>query len=189
MEKLVVAGIDLSGLLNVPYAGGRHPLKITILEFLLSLGEGANCELFALAILRIAGFYVEEKRSIELWHDTDFTVEVEGVGPYQPFDIFFFLPRGADPHRVEEEVLKGFFEEGGQNGIDLNELKRFHLGVYIGSVDSSEHCIFHLPKPGPSTIWPLEYFSRSDKEYWLFKVKRPFRKRERLTGGEPFLGA
>lgn len=177
MGKFAVAGIDLSRFVGVPYAGERHPGNTTIREFLDSCDEGSNCELFALAVLRLAGFSVEEKRSIELWHDMDFTLEVKEDGLYELFDLFFFLPKGADPHKVEEEVLRGLYSQGSTlHNVDPNELKKFHLGVYIGSIGGETDCIVHLPKPGPSAIWPLSYFGESEKKYWLFKVKRAIKK-------------
>lgn len=172
MRELVVAHIDFFRFLNVPYVATRHPGNTTIQAFLDFPEHGANCELFALAALRLAGFYVEEKRSIELWHDDKFTEEVEKSGLYEPFDIFFFLPKGADPHKVEDEVSQGLYS------LDANELKKFHLGVYIGEVGGEKYCLLHLPKPGPSVVWPLSYFGECEKEYWLFKVKRPFIKQE-----------
>lgn len=165
--ELVIAGIDFRRFLNVPYAASRHPGNTNIQAFLDLPEQGANCELFALAAVRLAGFYVEEKRSIELWHDTKFTKEVKEEGVHELFDIFFFLPKGVDPHKVEDEVLLGLYN------CDLNELKKFHLGVYIGEVGGEKDCLLHLPKPGPSAVWPLSYFAKSEKEYWIFKVKRP----------------
>lgn len=171
MKKLIVDGIDLSGLLGIPYAGSRHPGNTPVKDFLESPDIGGNCEMLALGALWIAGFYVEPKRSIELWHDRDFTVEV--LAPYKAFDIFLFLPKGADPHKVTQDVKK--LPKNGADSIELDELKKFHQGIYVGKIDGfdSKDLILHLPRPASSVIWPLEKFQRCEKEYWLFKVKRP----------------
>lgn len=170
MELLSVGGVDLTGFLGIPYNALRHPASESIEGFLAQRERGANCELFSLAFWWAAGFYVEPKRSIELWHDSSFTIEVSR-DECEIFDIFFFLPKGVDPHKVVEDVLHGAYKE------DLNDLKKFHLAVYIGPIAQYgfSPCLLHLPKPGPSCIWPFESFVRSPKEYWLFKIKRPQR--------------
>ena len=173
MKKLIVDGFDLTKLMGVLYVGSRHPGNTSVEEFFRTLHAGGNCEILALCALWIAGFYVEPKRSIELWHDKDFTVEV--VAPYKAFDVFLFLPKGVDPHKLSE-VVKGSHQKG-EDSLELDELKRFHQGIYIGQIETFnslvKDCILHLPKPTSSVIWPLEEFAKCEKEYWLFKVKRP----------------
>lgn len=174
MEKLIVEGIDLTDFLDVPYVAKRHPGNETIEGFIKNKQDGANCELFSLGVVSHRGFYVPQARSIELWHDEVFTFEIgeEALSQklYIPFDLFFFLPKGVDPHKVEDEVAKGSMN------TNLNELKKFHLAVYLGAVDGldSSFCLLHLPKEASrSVIWTLEDFEESEKAYWLFKVKRP----------------
>lgn len=174
MGTLIVEGVDLTEFLGVPYVGNRHPGNETIEGFLKNKQDGANCELFALAVIWHRGFYVPTARSMELWHDEVFTSDIGEDAftqkSYIPFDIFFFLPKGADPHKVKEEILKI------QTETDLNDLKKFHLAVYVGAIDGfhSPHCLLHLStEETRSVIWPLEHFEKSKKEYQLFKVKRP----------------
>ncbi len=170
MGKLIVEGVDLTEFLGVPYVASRHPGNTSVQEFVNNPKLGANCELFSSGIRRKRGFHVDQMRSIEMWHDTNFTVEVNEA-PYEPYDCFLFLPKGADPHKLIEEVKN--FHELPEN--DINELKKFHQAVYIGpSHDDYRSGLFlHLPKPGPSCVWQFEDFAKSEKEYWLFKVKRP----------------
>lgn len=176
MQKLIVGGVDLTRFLGIPYIGPRHPGNVSdreFYEFLANPNLGGNCELCALGVAWATGFYVELKRAIELWHDKDFTLEINEDTPCREFDILFFLPKGVDPHKVEEDVAMGLY--GGRYGP--NDFKKFHLGVYIGKHEGLEHGVLHLPKPGPSTIWDFSQFERCEKEYWLFKVKRPFKRR------------
>ncbi|MFI0259785.1 cell wall hydrolase [Streptomyces sp. NPDC017056] len=83
-----------AALRDVPYAGarhpgapplpGRHPYDVT---------QGANCQLYAYAVLRHFGREVPPLRSAELWADTVATVRAEPPGP---LDLVLF-DAGAVP--------------------------------------------------------------------------------------------
>lgn len=54
---------------------------------------GANCQVFAYALLRHYGYIVPDLRSSELWEDVDFSKKI--TANYQPFDILFFHKKEA----------------------------------------------------------------------------------------------
>lgn len=66
----------------VPYDGTRHPHSATF-EF----GRGANCQLWAFAVLAHFGLHVPAVRSSELWADTAFGRVVTDL---EPLDLLLF---------------------------------------------------------------------------------------------------
>lgn len=153
MIKTPEENFELHKFVSIPYRGSRYPGKVSVKRF----REGSNCQLFALGVLDSIGFLIDhDMRSDELWNDTNFMYFVGNEPIYfEIFDVLFFM-----------------------QGI-LNELdpKRFHLGIYLGKVPglTYRHCVLHNPRPGPSTIWPLEDFEKSSRKHRLFGAKRPFR--------------
>ncbi|MBL1099880.1 hydrolase [Streptomyces coffeae] len=71
---------------SVPYTGARHPGSPEVTER-PGLAEGANCQLFAYAVLRHFGLRPPELRSSELWADTESTVRVTAA---RPLDLLLF---------------------------------------------------------------------------------------------------
>ncbi|MFI1164367.1 hydrolase [Streptomyces sp. NPDC020801] len=78
---------------TVPYAGSRHPGSPAVPELpeppglLPALAAGANCQLFAYAVLRHFALAPPELRSSELWADTRATVRVSRA---RPLDLLLF---------------------------------------------------------------------------------------------------
>jgi len=66
---------------EVRYAGERHPGAVAI----DALAGGANCQLYAYAVLRHHGFLIPPVRSSELWSDVSSTQHV--LAPYRLFDL------------------------------------------------------------------------------------------------------
>src|SRR5271166_956756 len=66
----------------VPYDGARHPGAAGF-----DSSMGANCQLWAYAVLNHFGFHVPPLRSSELWEDTQFS---EPVRRWEPLDLLFF---------------------------------------------------------------------------------------------------
>lgn len=73
-------------LLNVPYAGSRFPGSAAVAAH-PGLGAGANCQLYAYAVLRRFGLAVPPLRSSELWADSRATVRVPAA---EPLDLLLF---------------------------------------------------------------------------------------------------
>jgi len=71
---------------EIPYDGERYPGAVPRSEAPL----GANCQLFALALLDHFGFHLPDLRSAELWRDTSATKV--GLDP-QPLDLVLFHDR------------------------------------------------------------------------------------------------
>jgi hypothetical protein len=70
-----------SRFLHVRYDGARVP------GVAVGLGDGANCQVFAYALLRHFGFEVGPLRSSELWTDTRWTRRVDEM---EPLDLVLF---------------------------------------------------------------------------------------------------
>ncbi|MEV7833327.1 hydrolase [Streptomyces subrutilus] len=87
MGPLLAALPDAFG--TVPYAGSRFPGSAAVRRR-PDLAEGANCQLFAYAVLRHFGRAVPALRSDDLWSDTRHTT---GVVRPQVLDLLLF---GAD---------------------------------------------------------------------------------------------
>lgn len=187
MERLIVRGVDLTRLFDVPYAANRHPGTTSVDEFLLNPQLGANCQLFALGVLRKAGLYIDDRipmdqggrlGSKELWLDMKYTKlmiagygcpevlwELFLMGELRVFDIYFFLPPGIDLC-------------GKDLGLDEDLFKKFHIAIFTG-FDFAGHdlgsgpqrAFLHNAKPGPSSLWSIKDFK--EKGYKMFGVKRP----------------
>lgn len=74
--------------LTVRYDGARYPGAVGT----VGVADGANCQQFAYELLRHFGFVVPDLRSSELWADTEHTVRVESLAP---FDLLLFSPAGS----------------------------------------------------------------------------------------------
>jgi lipoprotein Spr len=68
--------------LTIPYDPDRHPQAA---EF--NFRQGANCQLFAYALLKHFGVSVPPFRSSELWEDVDHT---DVVNELKPLDLLLF---------------------------------------------------------------------------------------------------
>ncbi|MCP9205837.1 hydrolase [Streptomyces cucumeris] len=75
-----------AALWSVPYAGARHPGSAAVRER-PGLAAGANCQLFAYAVLRHFGLRPPALRSSELWDDAESTVRVTTP---RPLDLLLF---------------------------------------------------------------------------------------------------
>jgi hypothetical protein len=71
---------------DVPYDAARYPGTVAPGD----LAGGANCQVFAYAVLAHFGFRIPDLRSDELWRDTDATRVV--LEP-QPLDLVLFHDR------------------------------------------------------------------------------------------------
>ena len=189
MKKLVVKGVDLTELLGVPYETSRHPGNVSVEEFLANPERGANCQLFALGVLRKVGFDINDQMpmnqgerfgSKELWLDVKYTKLVVGVwcareilwelflkDKLRVYDIYFFVPPGVDFHDkdLSDDVL----------------FKKFHTAIFTGydfaghaPGDEPQKALLHNAKPGPSALWSMGNFE--ERGYTLFGVKRPIRR-------------
>jgi hypothetical protein len=77
----------------VPYVAARYPGS-TAVTARPGLAAGANCQLYAYAVLRHFGLRVPPLRSSELWTDRTVTCVVPTPAP---MDLLLFAPT-ADPH-------------------------------------------------------------------------------------------
>ncbi|MEV0126281.1 hydrolase [Streptomyces sp. NPDC050703] len=75
-----------AGFWSVPYAGDRFPGAKAVAER-PGLAAGANCQLFAYAVLEHFGLAPAPLRSSDLWDDTRTTVRVSGP---EPLDLVLF---------------------------------------------------------------------------------------------------
>lgn len=96
---------------DVPYDGARHPRTATV----DSARDGANCQLFAYAVLRVVGFEMGSHRSDELWDDTLDTAHV-------------------DDERLWDLVLVNRTPDafGAHVGVDLGDRRVLHLCAEVG---------------------------------------------------------
>lgn len=188
MDQSIVGGVDLPELQGVPYVGARHPGNTSVEKFLATLEQGGNCELLALGAVRKGGFYINDELSMdqggrfgskELWLDTQYTEVVTrgrvfpelfehvfSVDKLKIFDIYFFLPPGVRSSATSSQ-------------IDPELLKKCHIAVWMGFVETGKggptSLWLHNAKPGPSALWTMQDFL--DRQYSLFGVKRPTRRR------------
>ncbi|GAA1090050.1 hydrolase [Kitasatospora arboriphila] len=91
-----------AGFWQVPYAGARFPGSRAVAER-PGLEHGANCQLFARAVLARSGLLVPALRSSELWEDTASTVRVAEPNAR---DLLFF-GRDEDPWGAHVGVHAG----------------------------------------------------------------------------------
>ena len=187
MEKLIVDGIDLTEFLGVPYAASRHPGNVSVDEFLSDPRIGANCQLFALGVLRKAGFYIDDQLpmdqgerfgSRELWLDIKFTDAIVADDQSAQRNINILLNTGgAHLNAVDIEFYfpPGYWSSETLNNVREEDLKRLHVALRLGRIEgwgSDNPCrILHNAKPGPSALWTLKDFH--DMGYLLFGIKRP----------------
>lgn len=190
MERLVVAGIDLTEFLKIPYVGRRHPGSVSVEEFLADPKAGSNCQLLALGVLKKAGFHIgdvkmdqnERVGSKELWDDGLFTKKLFDVSEFggflasmgealalaeaaQPFNIFFFWPPEANPcHRSVSPDFKRLHIGICVRGIDIKDMAS-------GKGELPEPLILHNFYPGPSGLWTFDDFEA--REYSLYGAKQP----------------
>ncbi|MEF3114773.1 cell wall hydrolase [Streptomyces chrestomyceticus] len=134
-----------AALRDVPYDGarhpgappppGRHPYDVT---------AGANCQLYAYAVLRHFGHEVPPLRSAELWADTAATVRAEPPGP---LDLVLF-DAGQAPGRPP--------------GYGA------HVGVHLGPDQ-----VLHLCKEaGRPAVWTYADFARRARYARFLGAKR-----------------
>ncbi|MFI0815081.1 hydrolase [Streptomyces sp. NPDC021098] len=76
---------------SVPYVGARFPGSAAVAER-PDLAEGANCQLFAYAVLRHYGLEPPALRSSDLWADTAATTRVTAAR--RPLDLLLFNAAG-----------------------------------------------------------------------------------------------
>jgi hypothetical protein len=67
---------------GIPYDHQRHPRSATF-----DFREGANCQLWAYALLEHFGIEVPPFRSSELWDDREFS---DAVREFEPLDLLLF---------------------------------------------------------------------------------------------------
>ncbi|MFI1535149.1 hydrolase [Streptomyces anandii] len=122
-------------LLDVPYVGSRHPGSAAVAAR-PDLAAGANCQVYAYAVLRHFGLAPPALRSGELWADTRATVRVTRP---RPLDLALFAP-SHDPYGAhvgvwagEDRVLHLCAEAGRPAVWDLAEFaERERYRVLIG---------------------------------------------------------
>ncbi|MGW4898402.1 hydrolase [Kitasatospora sp. NPDC004240] len=91
-----------AGYWNVPYVGARHPGSPAVAER-PGLAEGANCQLYAYAVLARFGPAPPPLRSDELWADREHTVRVRTP---RLLDLLLFNA-GADAYGAHVGVWLG----------------------------------------------------------------------------------
>ncbi|WP_370113252.1 hydrolase [Streptacidiphilus sp. MAP12-33] len=89
-------------LLHVPYVGARSPGAPAVLAR-PDLAAGANCQLYAYAVLAHFGRQVPPLRSSELWEDRAATMRVTSP---EPLDLLLFGPT-SDPYGAHVGVWLG----------------------------------------------------------------------------------
>ncbi|WP_431676831.1 hydrolase [Kitasatospora sp. KL5] len=89
-------------LLAVPYVGARHPLSRAVAER-PGPEHGANCQLYAYAVLAHFGLRAPALRSSDLWEDTGSTLRVAEPAP---LDLLLFNA-GPDPYGAHVGVCAG----------------------------------------------------------------------------------
>lgn len=105
-----------AALLDVSYAGARHPGATNPGD----LTGGANCQLYAYAVLRHYGLEIPPLRSAELWADTAATRHVDHPAP---LDLVLF-DAGPVAGRAE-----GF---GAHVGVHWGQGRVLHLCREVG---------------------------------------------------------
>lgn len=99
---------------SVPHDGARFPGSRAVGER-PGVELGANCQLFAYAVLRHFGLAVPDLRSSDLWTDTRTTTRVTTV---RPLDLLLF-------NRTDEPY-------GAHVGVRLHDDRVLHLCAEIG---------------------------------------------------------
>lgn len=94
---------------TVPYDGARIPTEGPLPDH----ARGANCQLFAYALLAHFGRTLPPFRSSDLWTDTAHTALV--TGPFEPLDLLLFNPT-LDPWGAHVAVSLG-----GEQAIHLSK--------------------------------------------------------------------
>ena len=87
---------------DVPYNGSSFPGEVPR----SSMREGANCQLFAYAVLAMHGFDLPDLMSSELWADDEYTLAVPNP---QPLDLVLFSADGT-VHGAHVGVVVGVDE-------------------------------------------------------------------------------
>lgn len=99
---------------SVRYVGRRFPGSTSVLTS-PDLAEGANCQLFAYAVLRHFGLDPPPLRSRELWADTETTARVRAP---RPLDLIL-VNETADPW-------------GAHVGVWIGDNEILHLSAEVG---------------------------------------------------------
>jgi hypothetical protein len=99
-------------LLEVRYNGRRVPGSAGPRD----LSDGANCQVFAYALLRHHGVELPPFRSSELWADTEHTAMV--APPYEPLDLLLF-----------NSTANAF---GAHVAVCVNSTEAIHLSKRVG---------------------------------------------------------
>jgi hypothetical protein len=139
-----------SALWMVPYVGTRRPGSQAVRDR-PGLAEGANCQLYAYAVLRHFGLRPPELSSSGLWEDTETTLRVRQP---RPLDLLLFN-RTDDPWGA-------------------------HVGVWADwghlRPDSREGWVLHLcAEVGVPAVWRMERFDARDGYRVLVGIKRVVR--------------
>ncbi|GHA30099.1 hypothetical protein GCM10007989_27220 [Devosia pacifica] len=100
-----------SGFWRVPYDARRYPGAAAIED----VCSGANCQLFAYAVLKYFGVDVPPLRSSELWDDTSVTIRVDQP---RPLDLMLF-----------NETAEAW---GAHVGVSLGDERTLHLSKAVG---------------------------------------------------------
>ncbi|OKH99386.1 cell wall hydrolase [Streptomyces sp. CB02923] len=139
-----------AALRDVPYAGARHPGAAALPGSPpydvppYDVSAGANCQLYAYAVLRHFGREVPPLRSAELWADTAATARAEPPGP---LDLVLF-DAGEVPGRPA--------------GYGA------HVGVYLGPGQ-----VLHLCKEaGRPAVWSYADFAERPRYARFLGAKR-----------------
>jgi hypothetical protein len=101
--------------LDVPYVAARYPGEPGVESGAEALADGANCQLYAYALLRHFGRAIGDLRSRELWLDRVWT---EPVVELAALDLLLFN-RTPDPYGAHVAVCLG-------DGVAI------HLSMQVG---------------------------------------------------------
>ena len=103
---------------NVEYKSSRIPGVSNQSD----LSLGANCQVFAYALLRENGLNVPNDRSSELWSDTTYS---KVVSDFQPLDLMLYSPDGSS--------------YGAHVAVYIGDGEVFHLSLQNGNSEVIPH--------------------------------------------------
>ncbi len=103
---------------TVEYKSARIPG----IENQSDLSLGANCQVFAYALLQANGVYVPNDRSSELWSDTSYS---KVVSDFEPLDLMLYSASGES--------------YGAHVGVYIGEGKVLHLSLQNGKPQVLPH--------------------------------------------------
>lgn len=148
------------GLRGVPYVYTRHPGAVAAGD----VAAGANCQLYAYAVLAHFGRHVPPLHSSGLWAEHDV---METVDEPAPLDLLLFAARPKP-----ETEPKGESEVEPEVEPEVEAGYAAHIGVHIGP-----DRVLHLCREvGVPVVWSYADFAARPRYARLLGVKRALRK-------------